>query len=602
MKQKPRSIKAGRVDELAEPKGHSEKSNGASDRSLGRTASEQICGRPTVTPRQMECGGNSESAGCRVAYLRVGNWVGAAFEYVRERAAVGRFLCSGRAGATGIVAGAVAVMAVLGGALITDHVWLIDKRDLIKNAATAASLTATAELARLPDSMADEDVATHLRRTARNYAWINLSANTRSDLEPEDIVVQLDIKRTAGIVDATVEADVGDTLFSFLYPGPKTVRQTTAAENQYQPAEVVLAIDTSASMRFNLNNTRGGRSRLHIVREAANELIDALASNETGAVALGLVPWTEQVRLGRESRRQWHRDGWADFPARRSYVVPYRCQPQGRCVTDPVVQDIPRETRGTWHGCIDEYRILDGVAELPTMKNALELPSRTAFAESYFTPSAVSGGRAYQCLGEPMPANFDAQRCWVGASADGAQQSLTGQFPLTQPQRACNLVNPMVPLTTEMETVRRAVDALRVPGLSTYSALGIQWGRRMLSPSWREVWGAGTHPMDTDRDVPKIIVLLTDGEDNICGFGDRECESGLAVGRDQACEAAKAEGIEIFVVAAMSPRWVSRDLGAALRDCASSPDHAYINNPDAEALLDAFRDIGTKLLSLKRIS
>ena len=41
-------------------------------------------------------------------------------------------------------------MTVLGGALITDHVWLIDKRDLLKNAATAASLTATAELGRLP--------------------------------------------------------------------------------------------------------------------------------------------------------------------------------------------------------------------------------------------------------------------------------------------------------------------------------------------------------------------------------------------------------------------------------------------------------------------
>ena len=125
----------------------------------------------------------------------------------------------------------------------------------------------------------------------------------------------------------------------------------------------------------------------------------------------------------------------------------------------------------------------------------------------------------------------------------------------------------------------------------------------MLSPAWREIWGAGTHPMDTETGVPKIIVLLTDGADTVCGDADPECtSSGLAVGRAEACEAAKAEGIEIYVVAAMAPELVSRELGAALRSCASSPEHAYINNPDAEALLDAFRNIATELVSLRRIS
>ena len=507
-------------------------------------------------------------------------------------AAVRRFLCSGRAGATGIVAGAVAVMAVLGGALITDHVWLIDKRDLIKNAATAASLTATAELARLPDSMADEDLATHLRRTARDYAWINLSANTRSDLEPEDVVVQLDIKRTAGIVDATVEADIGDTLFSFLYPGPKTVRQTTASEQQFQPAEVVLALDMSGSMRAYW----GSRTRLDVVKEAAVNLIDQLAPDESGPVALGLVPWTEVVRLHPDTQRQWHRAGWADFPARRLYLSPYRCRPTGACVPEAAEQNIPRGTRGTWRGCIDENRILGGVAQLPSMENALELPSRTAFAESYYTPAGGSGSRAYRCLGDAVPDNFNWQNCWVGSSGDNSQ------LLLPDPQVQCGSVRPMIPLTTETGSVRRSVNALSAPGNATYSALGIQWGRRMLSPAWRTVWGGGTHPMDTDSGVPKIIVLLTDGGDTMCGDADPECESGVAVGRDAACEAAKDEGIEIFVIAAMPPRRVSRDLAGALSDCASSPEHAYINNPDAEALLDAFRDIATKLASLKRIS
>lgn len=523
---------------------------------------------------------------------------------VRIQPVIFSFLRSTRAGATAYVAAAVALMTVLGGALITDHVWLIDKRDLIKNAASAASLTATAAFARLPDSMSNEDAAAYLRGIVHSYVWINVKGNVRSDLKPEDVVVKLDIDRAAGIVNATVEADIGETLFSFLYGGPGSVRQATAAERQFRPAEVVLAFDTSGSLLRNLDGDFAGRSRLEIVREAANNLIDALASNESGAVAAGLVPWTEVVRLDRQARNRWHRAGWADFPARRFYPVPYYCQPHGACVPEPAVQDIPPETRDTWHGCVDENRILDEfedgvrveVTRLPPMEDALELPSRTAFAESYYTPGGGLNGRAYQCLGDTVPANFDSQKCWAGWSPEKRQ------YQTRNPQMGCDSVNPMLPLTTDLETVRRGVNLLSAPGIATYSALGIQWGRRMLSPGWRTVWGAATHPMDTDRGVSKIIVLLTDGQDNICGGDDTECQSGVAVGRAQACQAAKAEGIEIFVVAAMAPQFVSQDLGAALRDCASTPEHAYINNPDAEALLGAFRSIATKLVLLRRIS
>ena len=515
---------------------------------------------------------------------------------VRMRPTILPFLRSTRAGATAYVAAAVAVMTVLGGALITDHVWLIDKRDLLKNAATAASLTATAELGRLPKSMADADVETHLKKVVHNYVWINVRANTRSDLKPEDVVVTLDIDRGAGVVNAAVEADVGETLFSFLYPGPKTVRQATAAEQRFQPAEVVLAIDVSGSMVMDVDGGWGGRSRLDIVKEAANNLIDAVAPDDSGPVALGLVPWTDVVRLDGESRRRWHSERWTEFPSRRLYLVPYTCRPRGRCEPESVVQDIPASTRGTWRGCVDEYRLMGGVTQLPSMEDALQLPSRTAFAESYFPPGNDQGGRAYQCLGASVPDNFDSQFCWTGASIGDRQ------YPMNNPQRYCRALRSMIPLTTETGSVRRSLNALTAPGSATYSALGIQWGRRMLSPEWREVWGNGTHPMDTDHGVPKIIVLLTDGADTICGESDPECESGLAVGRAEACAAAKAEGIEIFVVAAMAPEFVSRELGAALRDCASSPEHAYINNPDAESLLDAFRSIATELVSLKRIS
>ena len=61
---------------------------------------------------------------------------------------VKRFLRNTRAGATAIAAAAATIMAVGGAALITDHVWLVDQRDVLKSAAPAASVATTHEMSR----------------------------------------------------------------------------------------------------------------------------------------------------------------------------------------------------------------------------------------------------------------------------------------------------------------------------------------------------------------------------------------------------------------------------------------------------------------------
>ena len=105
----------------------------------------------------------------------------------------------------------------------------------------------------------------------------------------------------------------------------------------------------------------------------------------------------------------------------------------------------------------------------------------------------------------------------------------------------------------------------------------------------------------------KAIVLLTDGEDNPCGLYDSTCSTnGVGFVRDVACTAAKAEGTEIFVIAAMHPDNVPGSLGTALRACSSeaaNPEgtYAFLNNTDPEALKTAFAEIATQLLSIQRI-
>ena len=97
-------------------------------------------------------------------------------------------------------------------------------------------------------------------------------------------------------------------------------------------------------------------------------------------------------------------------------------------------------------------------------------------------------------------------------------------------------------------------------------------------------------------------MLLTDGEDNLISATQscqgRESPGCLQPRRDQ-CDAAKAEGIEVFTVTAMSPENVSSTLGQELTACASSSEHAFLNNTDASALRDAFSSIASSLTPLR---
>lgn len=123
-----------------------------------------------------------------------------------------------------------------------------------------------------------------------------------------------------------------------------------------------------------------------------------------------------------------------------------------------------------------------------------------------------------------------------------------------------------------------------------------------MSHSWRDdVWGGTTHPLDPaakgNEGTRKAIVLLTDGEDTV---GDP-----VGFDRGTACKAAKDEGTEIFVVAAMHPDNVAGTLGDSLKACSSAADnpegtYVFLENRDEAALRRAFASIAAQLVTLRR--
>ena len=539
----------------------------------------------------------------------------------RECRGARRFLRDVGGGATAIVAGGVAVMAVGASALIVDHNWLVDQRDVLKKASDAAAVAATMELRRLPAGTTDEVLQATLQKVAESYVLLNLAylPEERLARAKDSLTVEVTPNRATSTVDVAASADLGGTLFTRhlplagSYTGPEEIAVAAKVESLTVPIEAVLAIDVSLSMDSALDGLSAGlrinqvhlESRLEIVKRAASNLVDILDPNEENLVAISVVPWQVNVRLGETQRRNWEANGWAEYPHSRHYDAAYACKPDGACTATAQDDSLPADPGEDWAGCLDEHRVDNlGHADLPAAEDLLDVPSDLAFAQAIF-PSLEA--KAYACLTPPLPGNFHYQICYGDDPHDSGRVH-DGRLP----QWDCgNDMPSILPLTSDRASIDAAIDALDGVGQRTYSSLGILWGQRLLMHDWKGVWGDDVHPVDPTTGITegtrKAIVLLTDGEDNPCGRSDPFCTTNsVGLVRDTACTAAKAEGTEIFVVAAMHPDKVSGDLAASLRACSSEADnpdgtYVFLNNADAQSLEAAFADIAEQLRVYRRV-
>ena len=552
-----------------------------------------------------------------------------------------------RAAATAFVAMGVTLMTLGGAALIGDHVWLVDQRDFLKAAAESAGIAATKELNRLESerpNLSDADLHAELQRVAERYVELNLKflPPDRLALALATMDVDVGVDRTLRTVSVALQADVGGTLLSRHIPmigdsvDPGSIRSGSVVASTINPVEVVLAIDVSESMDFTLDGypcymipscISDGNTRLAVVKRAATSLVDILEPDAEARVAIGLVPWHRAVRLDDDTAADWERDNWASYPTRRVYGEPYKCS-GARCrPPEPIVEELPATAPVAWNGCLDSHRTgaVHTRAALPPTADFFVPPSDIPFAQRIFP---AMDGSSYQCLSPPLPADFNWQICyhgsryvWSGNQAPLADpQNRLGRravqpvaaAPPYEPLFGCASDNPpIIPLSTDADAVRRAIDSLSAVGGRTYSALGVLWGQRLLDHAWNRTWGGGLHPADPDdRDNAKLrkaIVLLTDGSDTQCGFSNPTCkDSALGFNRADACEAAKARGTEIFVITAMRADEVSGALGRSLHACSSQSDYpdgsyVFLNNGTPEGLRSAFTEIALQLRGARRL-
>ena len=516
----------------------------------------------------------------------------------------GRFLRDARGGATSIASAGVVVMTVSGGALVFDHSQIVGQRDSLKGAADAASLAATLQLNRMPSSLSQQEIENRIGAFSRKYGILNVLANTTDpDATADDIVVTFDIDHSLQVVSASISSKSSATLLSNWlhgYSGPGEVVARSGVEGLETKVELVLAIDQSDSMKFDVNGTDVGpthpTSRMSIVKQAAIELVNTLRPQAGGNIAIGVVPWDLMVRLDSGMRGTWTSSNWAEYPRSRHYAATFQCTPAGSCTPPAEDNNLPA-TSPTWEGCLDLHRVSGGRANIAAESLWFEHPGDLAFAQSIFP---AQYGRSYDCLTAPAPSNLQVHHCY-GRNND----HLASVVDNIGPQR-CARKRAMFPLSTDQTAIIASINGLAPAGDATNSGLGLLWAQRLLSSDWRDVWGDPTYPLDEGDDVRKAIVLLTDGDDTQCGRHDPDCSnSDLGHSRASICTAVKAAGTEIFVVGAIRPDDLTGELATQLTACSSqgarAGTYAFVGSAHTEAIHAAFAAIARQLRSVRRL-
>ena len=415
------------------------------------------------------------------------------------------FLGDPRAGATAIATAAVTVMTVGAAALIVDHIWLVDQRDVLKTAADAAAVAATIEMKRqlATDPHIDDDALdTALQPVAQRYVEVNLAHLPSERLERAKATLEVRVRadRVQGTVDVSAEADLGGTLVASRLPlfagftDPEATRVGAKVQCTTNVVEVVLALDVTHSM----NASFGGARRIDAAMDAARALVDVLWSGCADArIAVGIVPWDRSVRL--PAPQDWERNGWADASGYRS---------------------VPAGGANAWAGCLEDRE---------TGALSLVPPGRTAFPTYLYPDTANLDPGIIDDAYDRLAHAFSNAVTDLGEDAIRQQLRAIGDNHWGEPLRGvpgetggpnarCTKV-AMLPLTDDRDAVDRTLDALDALGDDelwqggTMAHLGVTWARRMLAPSWRTVWGDATHPVDSDEPgAVKALVLLTDGE------------------------------------------------------------------------------------------
>lgn len=451
--------------------------------------------------------------------------------------------------------GMTAMLGIVG--LGTETMLIYGVRDKLQQSLDAGALAA----GQLPDAAGMADEATDVFLS--NFFASGPNATLK---EPGlDVVVVNDGER----IQLAATAEYQTRILNVIGVDQIEIAGRSVVEREVRPTEVALVLDVTGSMKGD---------KITALRHAGGVLVDLLFGDveEHPNLYMSVVPYTSTVNIGNQ------RFGWlAGYDSSL-----FDDDPQG------------------WKGCVEARPSGGDVTDA--------VPSDQPFAPFYW---ASDIDNVY------LPVD----------NTQAAENNGTG------PNLGCG--PEILPLTNVKATVRSMiVSGVDAPGLKqwhrggTTSNLGMVWGWRTISPQWRGLWGNAERPLDYDEsDTRKAVVILTDGENqfwpNLSASGQGESPGGsdyTAYGRLadlsaatggavqtlsdgvaelnarflQVCDALKADGVDVFTITFGLNSGSQADTREVYRQCASKPEY-YFNSPQPQDLELVFRNVGTKLSSVR---
>ncbi|MEO1187858.1 MAG: vWA domain-containing protein [Pseudomonadota bacterium] len=175
----------------------------------------------------------------------------------------------------------------------------------------------------------------------------------------------------------------------------------------------------------------------------------------------------------------------------------------------------------------------------------------------------------------------------------------------------------IVPLSSDADMLKVAIDAMDAKGRSTAGHLGIAWSWYALSSKWADIWPDGSKPLPNgDPHVTKVVVMMTDGVFNAYRTSSDDRRPGYEaspVATKEFCKQMHAEGILIYAIGldvqepvlgggfslggdeAVRQAWIA-DYGPNQLLAFCAQDASRFSEPDDSSdLIDIYNDIAERL-------
>ena len=312
-------------------------------------------------------------------------------------------------------------------------------------------------------------------------------------------------------------------------------------------------------------------AKIDALKRAASGLVDIVMANPASNSKIALVPFSQYVNVGMQNRNKAWLDVEDDYTQVETlnFCILDAWPIEGQtCIEEPATCQSIRDGVTVDYPCTDLY--CDGVLIEPT----------TRCETKDYTIGYYWNG----CVGS-RPSPYDTHD--DGFDIEKSPGLLRTFCP-----------NAITPLTDQKNTIKTAIDAMAVEGISTYIPAGLVWGFHALTPTPPFDQGATFEAMDSTGGR-KILILMSDGKNTTAALYPRHNAGSAKVAEadtvlQDTCKNVKAADIELYTIAFEVTDQGTRDL---LRNCATDPGK-FFDATDADQLRLAFDAIGSSLSEL----